>query len=131
MRISRLLPVLATLLVVVAGCGGSDVDIEALATEAAGTAPSTSFHVVAKNTAFDTDTLVAAAGAEISITLQNEDGALHNVAIYTEEGGDEVYRGELFTGSETREFRFTAPAPGVYYFRCDAHPEMEGVFIAR
>jgi plastocyanin len=112
-------------------CGGSGADIPALATAAAETAPASSFNVVAKNTRFDTDTLVVAEGQEVVIGLENQDGALHNIAVYSEEGGDVIFRGELFTGPKTMEYRFEAPPAGVYYFRCDAHPEMEGVFIAR
>ena len=119
------------LIVLAIACSGGNTDIAALATEAAGAAPASSFNVVAKNTQFDIDTLVVVAGSEVVIRLDNQDGALHNVAVYTEEGGDPIFRGELFTGPETREYRFQAPQAGVYYFRCDAHPEMEGVFIAR
>ncbi len=129
-RIAVLPASLLLLLLAVTACC-SDPDVMALATEAADTAPASSFNVVAKNTQFDTDTLVVIAGEETVVRLDNQDGALHNVAVYTEEGGDPIYRGELFTGPETREYRFQSPQAGVYYFRCDAHPEMEGVFIAR
>jgi len=112
-------------------CGGSETDIPALATAAADATPSASFNVVAKNLKFNTDTLVVPAGEEVVISLDNQDSALHNISVYTEKGGDSIYRGELFQGKGTEEYRFQAPAAGVYYFRCDAHPEMNGVFIAR
>jgi plastocyanin len=112
-------------------CGGGGADIPALATAAAGTAPASSFNVVAKSTKFDTDTLVVVAGQEVVINFENKDGALHNISVYTLNGGDPIYRGKLFTGPETMEYRFEAPPPGVYYFHCDAHPEMAGVFVAR
>ena len=112
-------------------CGGGGADIPALATEAADATAATSFNLVAEDTEFDTDTLVVAADREVAITLENRDSALHNIAVYSEKGGDEIFRGELFTGEDRREYRFQAPAAGVYYFRCDAHPEMDGVFIAR
>jgi plastocyanin len=117
--------------VVVTACGGSDADIPALATAAADTEPASSFNVVANDLKFDTDTLVAVADEEVVISLENQDNATHNIAVLTEKSGDVIFRGELFTGEETKEYRFQAPAPGVYYFRCDAHPEMEGVFITR
>ena len=119
------------LAVMVVACSGGGADIGALATQAAEEAPASSFNVVAKSTRFDTDTLVVVAGEPTTIVFDNQDSALHNVAVYSEEGGDVIYRGELFTGPETREYRFEASQAGVYYFRCDAHPEMEGVFIAR
>ena len=123
--------VLAAIALLLISCGGSDEDIPALATEAADVAPASLFNVVAENTKFDTDTFVVAADQEVVINLENRDGALHNIAVLTEKGGDVIYRGELFTGNDSREYRFRAPRPGVYYFRCDAHPEMEGVFISR
>lgn len=115
-------------------CGGSSPDIQALATEAADQQPQTEMTVVAKSLKFNTKTLVVPAGQEVSITLDNQDGnALHNIAVYIDDGEKrtEVYRGELFDGVESRTSTFTAPPPGVYLFRCDAHPEMNGAFIAR
>ena len=117
--------------VTLCACGGGGADIPALATAATDATPASSFNVVAKDTEFNTDTLVVAAGREVVINLENRDAALHNVAVYTEKGGDVIYRGELFSGDDSREYRFQAPPAGVYYFRCDAHPEMDGVFIAR
>ena len=117
--------------VMLCACGGGDADIPALATAATDATPASSFNVVAQDTEFDTDTLVVAAGREVVIDFENRDGASHNVAVYTEKGGDVIYRGELFTGNDSREYRFQAPPAGVYYFHCDAHPEMDGVFIAR
>ena len=117
--------------VMLCACGGGDADIPALATAATDATPASSFNVVAQDTEFDTDTLVVAAGREVVIDFENRDGASHNVAVYTEKGGDVIYRGELFTGNDSRQYRFQAPPAGVYYFRCDAHPEMDGVFIAR
>jgi plastocyanin len=113
------------------GCGGGGANIPALATAAADATPVSSFSVVAEDTEFNTDTLVVAAGREVVIDFENRDGATHNIAVYTEKGGDVIYGGDLFTGDDSREYRFQAPAAGVYYFRCDAHPEMDGVFIAR
>ena len=127
-------PALFTLLLCamsLAACGGGGADIPALATQAADVTPASSFNVVAEDIEFDTDTLVAAAGEEIVISFENRDSATHNIAVYTEKDGDVIYRGELFTGDDTREYRFDTPSEGVYYFRCDAHPEMDGVFIAR
>lgn len=126
-----LLAPLLLLVLPVLACGGSDADIPALATAAANVEPASSFNVVAKNTKYDTDTLVVTAGEEVVISLDNQDGALHNISVYTVDGGDAIFRGDLFTGPETKEYRFEAPPPGVYYFHCDAHPEMKGVFISR
>jgi plastocyanin len=114
-------------------CGGGKADLEALATEAADATPSAALSIKADGSKFNTDTLVAPAGAEVTLTFDNQDSALtHNVAIYTDEGAREnLYRGELFQGKETREYVFQAPEAGVYYFRCDVHPDMDGVFITK
>ncbi len=112
-------------------CGGK-ADLPALATASAGAPSSASLDVVAKGTKFNTDTLVVPTNQEIVIRFDNLDRALHNVAVYADTDlGEPLFRGELFGGKETREYRFQSPAPGVYYFRCDAHPEMDGAFIVR
>ena len=126
--------ILTTASMLLVACGGSKADLPALATEAANVQPQTTLTVVADGLKYDTDTIVVPAGQEVSITLDNQDsGTLHNVAVYTDSEGDreEVYRGELFEGEETRTYTFTSPAAGVYLFRCDAHPDMNGAFIAR
>jgi plastocyanin len=112
-------------------CGGGKTDINALATAAVDATPSTTFNVVAKNLKFNTDTLVVPAGQEVVITLDNQDSAMHNISVYAADGGDAVFRGNLFQGKATKEYRFQAPAAGLYYFHCDAHPEMKGVFIVK
>jgi plastocyanin len=114
-------------------CGGGKADTEALATQAAAATPSAALEIRAKALKFDKDTLVVPAGAAVTLSFDNEDsGTLHNVAIYTgSDAKENLFRGELFQGKETREYRFQAPAAGAYYFRCDAHPDMDGVFIAR
>jgi plastocyanin len=125
---------LIVILVLLAACGGdSDADLPALATEAADLQPQAELTVVAEDLEFDTDTIVVPAGQEVSITLDNQDsGTLHNIAVYTEgEDRQTIYEGELFNGTETRTYTFTAPPAGVYLFRCDAHPDMNGAFIAK
>ncbi len=120
----------STLLV---ACGGSKADLPALATEAADVQPQTGLTVVAKNLKFDTDTIVVPAGQDVSITLDNQDsGTLHNISVYTNDNDKEtVYKGELFKGKDEETYTFTAPSPGVYLFRCDAHPDMNGVFVVK
>jgi plastocyanin len=125
------IPLLLFVAATLTACGGGSADISVLATAAADATPASSFNVVAEDIEFDTDTLVVVAGREVVIDFENRDGAMHNIAVFTEKGGDVIYRGELFTGDDRREYRFQAPPAGVYYFHCDAHPEMEGVFIAR
>jgi plastocyanin len=83
--------------------------------------------VVAQSTAFDTSQLSLPAESEVVIAFDNRDPLPHNVAVYTEQGGDPLFQGEIITGPATTEYRFPAPAPGTYYFQCDVHaPLMNG-----
>jgi len=124
------------LLVITAGviaCGGSKVDLPALATAAADATPSAALEITAKGTKFDKDTLVASAKQEIVLRFNNQDASVqHNVSVYTQKDAKQIlFRGDLFEGKQTREYRFRSPEAGVYYFRCDVHPAMDGVFIAK
>ena len=49
---------------------------------------------------FDASTIEAPAGAEFTITFTNNESQPHNVAIYSEEGGDEIVVGEVITGPD-------------------------------
>jgi plastocyanin len=87
--------------------------------------------IVAEGIAFDTNELMLPAGREASLTLDNRDEAVqHNVAIYTEEGGEPIFQGELITGPAEQAYTFTIPEPGEYYFQCDVHPQMNGTVVA-
>jgi plastocyanin len=82
--------------------------------------------IAAEGIAFDTTELSLPAEGEVVIAFDNRDAGIpHNVAIYTG-GGDPVFQGEIITGPATIEYRFPAPAPGSYEFRCDVHPQMQG-----
>jgi plastocyanin len=82
--------------------------------------------LVAEGVAFDTAELGLPARGEAVIAFDNRDpGIPHNVSIYME-GGAPVFQGEIVTGPAMIEYRFPAPAPGSYEFRCDVHPEMQG-----
>ncbi len=114
--------------------GGKPVDLNADATAAAATPAVTEVQLTAKNDKFDKSTLVIQAGQQITLTLDNQDGSvLHNVSIYTDKtASDSIYKGDFVKGVKTQDYTFTAPAPGVYYFRCDAHPDtMRGTLVVR
>jgi plastocyanin len=80
--------------------------------------------VVAEGTAFDTSE-ISLPPAPSTITFENRDPIPHNISIYTEQGGEALFQGELVTG-ETIEYQVPALEPGSYYFQCDVHPEMNG-----
>ena len=130
------IPVLAIAVLgslLLAACGGAEADVETLATRAAGIEPSTELSITARALRFDKDTLVAPAGREVTLHFDNQDGgAIHNVAIYTDKGVKEkLFGGDLFTGRDSRDYRFTIAQAGTFDFRCDAHPDMHGAFVVR
>ena len=86
--------------------------------------------ICADNLEFDATTIEAPAGEEFNITFTNAESQPHNVAVYTEEGGEEILIGEIITGPDvTTQLAIPALDPGTYYFRCDVHPEMEGTVV--
>jgi plastocyanin len=87
--------------------------------------------LIAKGFAFNTSLITVPAGAAVTIRFNNQDaGVPHNVAIYDSPAQNtNLFRGEIITGVSTSDYRFTAPVtPGDYYFRCDPHAVMNGVF---
>jgi plastocyanin len=126
------LSVLLASLAVACG-GGSKANTSSLATEAAGQSPQTALTVEAKSLKFNTKTIVVPADTSVTITFDNEDGGtLHNMAFYPDkEAKDAFFKGDLISGKATKEYTFTTPDAGVYYFRCDAHPDMNGAFIVK
>ena len=95
--------------------------------EPAGQAPAGPVPVVAEGIAFDVTELSLPAGGEAVIAFDNRDAGIpHNVAVYTEQGGEPIFVGEIITGPATIEYRFPSPQPGSYYFQCDVHPQMQG-----
>jgi plastocyanin len=118
----------------VAACGGSKTDITADATKVADQEPQTTFDLVAKNNKFEQKILVAKAGADIKVSLSNQDGGtLHNFSLYTDKSAKEnIFRGDPFEGKKVVDENFKAPEAGIYYFRCDVHPDsMTGTFVAK
>jgi plastocyanin len=130
-----LLPTLAVVsIAVLTACGGNDTDPAADATKVADQAPVATIDLVAKGNKFNQDILVVNADREIKLSLANQDnGTIHNFALYTDKSAKEnLFRGEIFEGNKTVDETFRAPAPGIYYFRCDAHPDaMSGTLVAK
>ena len=96
--------------------------------------PSTSLQLRAKSLKFDKKYLATTAGADVTLSLNNQDGGTsHNFALYTDRGAREnLFRGDVFQGKKTVDYRFRAPStPGNYFFRCDTHPDMNGTFIVQ
>lgn len=87
--------------------------------------------VTANNFAFDRSTITATAGSRVIIEFVNEDRVGHNMAFYTSPAlSTTLYQGESISGPRSITYSFNAPTtPGIYYFRCDPHPDMNGQFI--
>lgn len=92
----------------------------------------TQLSIEASVSQFSTDCLAAPAGEPFTIEFTNQDAGLpHNVAIYTEQGGEPLFQGEQFPGEETRVYDVDPVDGGIFFFQCDVHPTtMVGTFVA-
>jgi signal transduction histidine kinase/plastocyanin len=86
--------------------------------------------VVAKDEKFLTTRLTLAGSGEVRFRFANRDNEGHNVAIYrTKAARDPLFVGAVINDS-TVDYEFKLPQPGVYFFRCDPHPEtMTGIVV--
>lgn len=75
----------------------------------------------ASELSFEADSLIAPASQPFALVFENESQVPHNVSIY-EPDGDEVFKGEIFTGPRSVRYAIPALAPGSYRFVCDVHP---------
>jgi plastocyanin len=95
---------------------------------------SVALQLVAANLEFDRRTLSAPPNTQVTLRLVNNDGGvLHNFALYNNNRAQQkIFAGDLVTGPAVKDYVFTTPAPGTYYFRCDSHPDqMNGTFTVR
>ena len=98
---------------------------QAHAQEAGGAA---GLNISATNLQFSSDEIVLPAGEEASLAFANEDSSSiqHNVAIYEEEGGADLFIGDVIPGGQEVTYDVPALDKGEYYFQCDVHPGMNG-----
>jgi plastocyanin len=88
--------------------------------------------ISSKDLKFSTDILVAPAGRPFQIAYDNQEAALHNVAIYTDESAaTKVFAEDPFSGPKQVVYDVPALAAGSYFFRCDVHPNMKGTLEVR
>jgi plastocyanin len=89
--------------------------------------------LVAKNTQYNKNALIAPANAKFEIKFSNEDaGVYHNVAIWTQQsGGSPIMNGQPLQGVKTIVYTFEVPQPGTYAFRCDFHANMTGTLTVK
>ncbi len=124
---------LLSLAAVLAACSGASAADSSPAPTAAASGGSTSGSVVvvAKDISFAQPQITVAAGKAFELTLDNQDGAPHNVAIYTDSSAStKVSVGEIFSGPGQRTQSVPALTAGTYFFRCDVHQNMTGTIVA-
>ena len=77
--------------------------------------------LTADRIAFDTRELTAQAGESFAIHFTNEEGVVHNVAIFR--GEERIFTGDPITGpGATIDYVIPPLPPGEYTFQCDYHP---------
>ena len=117
---------IAVAIVVLAACSGAS---------SGGSAPPSidpnALRIAAKDLRFSTSTLSAPANKPFQIVFDNQESALHNVAIHRDSSaGERVFGSEPFSGPKVVTYAVPALAAGTYSFRCDVHPEMSGQLVA-
>lgn len=135
LRRGVLVSVILALAFVLAACSGND-EGDGSPTASGGASGGTvtvengNVDLTAEDLEFSASVIEAPAGEEFTITFTNLESQPHNVAVLSEEGGDEIVRGTVITGPE-EETTVTVPAlePGEYYFLCDVHPDMNGTIV--
>jgi plastocyanin len=71
--------------------------------------------------------LTAPADKPFQIVFDNQEAALHNVAIYRDaSAAEKVLVEEPFSGPAVVTYEVPALGAGTYFFRCDVHPDMRG-----
>jgi len=87
--------------------------------------------VTARDLKFTATEVAAPAGKAFDLVFDNQDGAPHNVAIYTDSSAStKVSVGEIFGGPAQKTQSVPALDAGTYFFRCDVHPDMQGTIVA-
>jgi plastocyanin len=114
-----------------AACSGSTAPNATPSTTSTGGPSSGAVVIVAKDISFAQPQVSVPAGKAFELTLDNQDGAPHNVAIYTDSSAStKVSVGEIFSGPGQKTQAVPALAAGTYFFRCDVHQNMTGTIVA-
>jgi plastocyanin len=126
-----LYPVVIGVVIANTSIGEEAEPAEAAAPPAAAPASGDALTLVAESIQFDTDSISLPARKDVVVTLDNQDTAPHNFALYPdEEAGasqaDALFQGENVDPAQSVDYEFTTPARGEYYFQCDVHPAMNG-----
>ena len=84
--------------------------------------------IVAKDLQFSPTTVEVPAGEPVTIVLDNQEAAPHNIAV-KDASGAEVFKGEI---GSSKQIDNAVPAltAGTYTFWCEVHPDMTGTITA-
>jgi plastocyanin len=122
---------LLSLAALLAACSGATAADSTPAPASSADPSSGAVVIVAKDIAFTTPQVTVPAGKAFELTLENQDGAPHNVAIYTDSSAStKISVGEIFSGPGQRTQSVPALTAGTYFFRCDIHQNMTGTIVA-
>jgi plastocyanin len=117
-KIARLAALLVAGALVFAACGGDDDGGgDASGGGNGGGGGSATIDVTTADFAFSSDAFEVPAGAEVEVTLTNDDDVEHGFTIEDPELEIEAHGGEEASGS------FTAPDSGSFEFFCQYHPD--------
>ena len=94
---------------------------------------SVSLALTASGIAYDKTDLSAPANTPFSIVFTNNDAGIpHNVSIHAGSAtGQEVFKGEIFSGPDSRTYAVPALPAGTYAFVCSVHPNMVGTLTVK
>ncbi|MDD1720351.1 MAG: PQQ-dependent sugar dehydrogenase [Methanoregulaceae archaeon] len=87
-------------------------------------------HLTIKGDKFTPSNLTVPAGAQVTLTYDDQDLDPHNFALYPSQTiSNAIFRSPVITGPVIATYTFTAPAiPGTYYFRSDPNTGLLGTF---
>lgn len=130
---------LAMMVCILAGCaqgGGAEsqsptdrkTGAQANSGSAASCEAAGSLEISATDSTFDKDCLASNAGQAFQVAFDNKDAFGHSFSVFEEEGGEQLFRGEIFSGPKVLVNDIPALGAGSYHFQCDVHPfVMQGV----
>ena len=79
--------------------------------------------IAARELAFNESELALAADSPSVISFDNQDdGIPHNLSIYTSQGGDPLFQGEIVDGPGKIDYDVPPLQAGELFFQCDIHP---------
>lgn len=92
----------------------------------------TQLSISASDISFNKGCLAAPADQPFTIAFDNKEGLPHDVTIDNPQGGDPLFKGEIFTGPKSETYQVKGLPAGTYHFKCSVHPtQMQGTLLVR